>query len=394
MKPWSRSSLAPLALSALLGAGGTAHAADVVKVGFLTSLSGPGAALGQEIRDGFNLGLQHSGGKLGGLPVEINIVDDQQNPESARQTAERFIKRDKVDVITGVVFSNVLLPILPMILNSETVYLSTNTGPEDYAGAKCNRNFFVVSWQNEDIPQAVGKFAMDRKFSKVALIAPNYPGGRESLGGFKRQYKGQVVEEIYSKMGQLDYSAELATLRAAKPDAVFFFLPGSMGVNFIKQFDAAGLSKQMTLLAPGFSADEDTIKAVGSSLTGTYNGTQWAADLPNPANRKFVEDFQKTYGRMPSMYASQGYDTAVLLDAAVRGAGGKVKNRDALRKALRTADFKSVRGSFKFNTNQYPIQNLYMRVVEKDASGRVSNKLVSTVFSAHTDPFAASCNMN
>jgi len=394
MRARVRSGFAQWTLSVLICGSVNSHAAEVFKVGFLTSLSGPGAVLGQEIRDGFNLGLQHRGGKLGGLPVELNVVDDQQNPESARQTAERFIKRDKVDVITGVVFSNVLLPILPMVLNSDTVYISTNTGPEDYAGAKCHRNFFVASWQNEDIPQAMGQFAVERKFARVALIAPNYPGGRESLGGFKRKYTGQVVEEIYSKMGQLDYSAEIATLRAAKPDAVFFFLPGGMGVNFIKQFDAAGLSKQMTLLAPGFSADEDTIKSVGTSLVGTYNGSQWAADLPNPTNRKFVEDFQKAFGRPPSMYASQGYDTALLLDSAVRGAAGKVENRDAFRKALRAADFKSVRGNFKFNTNQYPIQNLYMRVVEKDASGRVSNKLVSTVVSEHTDPFAVNCHMN
>lgn len=381
-------------VTALIFSSLTSHAAEVVRVGFMTSLSGPGAVLGQEIRDGFNLGLQHSGGKLGGLPVEMNQVDDQQNPESARQTAERFIKRDKVDVITGVVFSNVLLPILPMILNSDTVYISTNTGPEDYAGNKCHRNFFVTSWQNEDIPQAMGQFAVERKFGRIALIAPNYPGGRESLSGFKRTYKGQIVEEIYSKMGQLDYSAEIATLRAAKPDAVFFFLPGGMGVNFIKQFDASGLSKQITLLAPGFSADEDTIKSVGASLVGTYNGTQWAADLPNPVNRKFVEDFQKVYGRTPSMYASQGYDTALLLDSAVRVAAGKIENRDTFRKALKAADFKSVRGNFKFNTNQYPIQNLYMRVVDKDATGRITNKLVSTVFSEHSDSFATNCRMN
>lgn len=371
-----------------------AQAAESIKVGFLTTLSGPGAALGQEIQDGFNLGVKHSGGKLGGLTVDMRSADDQQSPESARQTVERFIKRDKVDVLTGIVFSNVLLPILPMILASDTVYLSTNTGPSDYAGPKCNRNFFVVSWQNEDIPQAMGKFATDRKYTKIAMIAPDYPGGRESLNGFKRQYKGEIVEEIYSKPGQLDYAAELATLRAAKPEAVFFFLPGGMGVNFIKQFNAAGLSKQMELLTPGFSADEDTIKAVGPSLVGIYNGSQWASDLPNPSNRKFVDDFQKTYGRMPSLYASQGYDTALLLDSAVRTVGGKIEDKDAFRKALRKADFKSVRGAFKFNTNQFPIQNLYMRVVEKDAQGKVGNKLVSTIFTDHSDPFAASCTMN
>jgi branched-chain amino acid transport system substrate-binding protein len=392
-----RPSLHRLALAATLGgallAASAAQAADAIKIGFLTTLSGPGAVIGNEVRDGFNLGIKNSGDKLGGLPVQMEIVDDQQKPESALQSVDRFIKRDKVDLVTGVVFSNVLLPLLPGILASDTIYLSPNTGPSDYAGAKCNRNFFAVAWHNEDIPQAVGKYATDRKLARVALIAPNYPGGRESLAGFKRQYKGEIVEELYTKMGQLDYAPELATMRAAKPDAVFFFLPGGMGVNFIKQFGASGLSKQVTLLAPGFSGDEDTIGAIGEPIVGLYNASQWAADLPNPANQKFVADFRKAYGRTPTLYASQAYDTAMLIDSAVRAVGGKVEDKDALRKALRKADFASVRGPFRFNTNQFPIHNLYMRVVEKDAQGKLANKLVGTTMTDHADPFAAECAM-
>ena len=390
-------SLHRLALVATLGgalfAASAAQAADAVKIGFLTTLSGPGAVIGNEVRDGFNLGIKNSGDKLGGLPVQMEIIDDQQKPESGLQAVDRFIKRDKVDLVTGVVFSNVLLPLLPGILASDTIYLSPNTGPSDYAGAKCNRNFFAVAWHNEDIPQAVGKYATDRKFARVALIAPNYPGGRESLAGFKRQYKGEVIEEIYTKMGQLDYAPELATMRAAKPDAVFFFLPGGMGVNFIKQFGASGLSKQVALLAPGFSGDEDTIGAIGEPIVGLYNASQWAADLPNPANQKFVADFRKAYGRTPTLYASQAYDTAMLIDSAVRSVGGKVEDKDALRKALRKADFASVRGPFKFNTNQFPIHNLYMRVVEKDAQGKLANKLVGTIMTDHADPFVGECAM-
>lgn len=368
-------------------------AADKLKIGFLTTLSGPGGALGAEVRDGFQLGIAHRGQKLGGLPVELSVVDDQQNPQTGRQSVERFLKRDKVDLITGVVFSNVLLPVLPEILKSDTPYLSTNTGPRDYAGEKCHPNFFAMAWQNEDIPSAMGKFATEKAYKRVAMIAPNYPGGRESLDGFKRLYKGEVVEEIYTKLGQLDYAAELATLRLAKPDAVFFFLPGGMGVNFIKQFDGAGLNRQMALLAPGFSADEDTIKAVGESIAGVFNASQWAADLDNAPNKRFVTDFVKTYGRTPTMYAAQAYDTALLIDSAVRKVGGKIEDAPALRAALKAADFSSIRGSFRFNNNQFPIQNLYMREVVKDASGKVVNRTVGTVLSAHADPFAVQCPM-
>lgn len=384
--------LACLAISALALAA-TAHASEPLKIGFVTTLSGPGAVIGEELRDGFALGIKHSGDKLGGLPVTLKLVDDQQSPDIARQALDRMIKSDKVDIVTGIAFSNVLLPVLPMILNSGTIYLSPNTGPADYAGAKCHKNFFATAWQNEDIPAAMGKFANEKKFNRVALIAPNYPGGRESLTGFKRLFKGEVSQELYSKVGQLDFSSELATLRAGKPDAVFFFLPGGTGVNFIKQFGAAGLGKQMALLAPGFSADEDTFRAVGPALLGTYNGSQWSPDLPGPVNKKFVEDFQKTYGRAPSMYASQGYDTALLIDGAVKTAGGKIEDRELFLKGLKAADFQSVRGAFKFNTNQYPIQNIYMRVVEKDSQGRITNRLLGTTLENQADAFVASCTM-
>lgn len=370
-----------------------ALAADEIRIGFLTTLSGPGAALGTDVRDGFKLALTHHGDKLGGLPVVFNLADDNQNPQTGRQNVERFLKRDKVDVVSGVVFSNVLLPVLPEILKNDTVYLSTNTGPRDYAAEKCDPNFFALAWQNEDIPAAMGKFATEKGYKRVAMIAPNYPGGRESLDGFKRLYKGEIVEELYTKLGQLDYASELATIRVSKPDAVFFFLPGGMGVNFIKQFDGAGLGKQMALLAPGFSADEDTIKAVGESIVGLYNASQWAADLENAPNKRFVADFVQTYGRIPTMYAAQAYDAALLLDSAVKKVGGKIEDKATFRAALKAAEFQSIRGNFRFNNNQYPIQDLYMREVVKTADGKVTNRTVGTVLTAHADHFAGECPM-
>ncbi|MDM0114071.1 ABC transporter substrate-binding protein [Variovorax sp. J22R133] len=381
---------AALAVAALVS---PAYAADKIKVGFLSTLSGPGGALGVDIRDGFQLALKHRQGKLGGLAVEINVVDDQQSADVGRQAAERMLKRDKVDVMTGMVFSNVLLPLMPSILANDTVYLSTNTGPAEYAGEKCNKNFFAVAWQNEDIPAAMGQYVSDKGHKSVYLIAPNYPGGRESIGGFKRLYKGKIAEEVYVKMGQLDFSSELAQLRASGADSAFFFLPGGMGISFIKQLVASGLSKDVTLYAPGFSGDQDTIKAVGEPMLGMFNSSQWAADLPGEANAKFVADFEKEYGRIPTLYASQGYDAAMLLDGAVRDVKGKIEDKDALRKALRAANFKSVRGNFKFNTNQFPIQNYYLRVVGRDKQGRIDNKTLKTILTNYHDPFASSCKM-
>lgn len=366
--------------------------AQEIKVGLVTTLSGPGAALGNEIRDGFNLALQHTGGKLGGVAAQVIVADDQQKADAGRQAVDRLLKRDKVDVMTGMVFSNVLLPVMPGILQSDTIYLSANTGPENYAGAGCHPNFFAVAWQNEDIPAAMGKYAADKGYKRVALIAPDYPGGRESLKGFKRLYQGGVAEEVYTQMGQLDYGVEISQLRASQPDAVFFFLPGGMGVNFIKQFNGAGLSGRIALLAPGFSGDQDTIAAVGAPIEGLFNTAQWSADLDNAANQRFVADFKAKYGRAPSLYAAQGYDTAMLLDSAVRQTGGDLA-KPALRAALKRADFASVRGSFAFNTNQYPIQDYYLREVVKQPDGSLANKRVSTVLSKYHDPFASACKM-
>lgn len=398
MKTPNAPSLKPLALSALAALAlscAAAQAADAVKIGLLSTLSGPGAGLGIDIRDGFQLAVKQGGGKLGGLPAEVVVADDQQSPDVARQTADRLIKRDKVDFMTGVVFSNVMLAVGAPTFASKTFYISANAGPSQYAGEQCNPYFFSASYQNDNLHEAVGKTVADKGFKRVALLAPNYPAGKDALAGFKRFYKdkGEVVMESYTPLNQLDYGAEIAKMRAAKPDAVYIFLPGGLGINFIKQFVGAGLSKDMTLFGPGFSADEDVIKAVGEPMLGMFNSSLWAHDLDNPANKKFVADFQKEYGRLPTLYAAQGYDAARLIDGAVRDVKGNLADKAAVRKALEAARFESVRGAFRFNTNHFPIQDYYLRVVTKDPQGRVTNRTLGTVFKNHADAYVGSCKM-
>ena len=370
-----------------------AFAADKVKVGMVTTLSGAGAGLGVDIRDGFSLAMKHLDNKFGNLPVEVITGDDQQNPDATKQLVDKLIKKDKVDLMTGIVFSNLMLAVGPTIFGAKVHYISANAGPSQYAGEQCNPYFFNVAWQNDSLHEAVGKQVNDKGFKNVALVAPNYPAGKDALTGFKRYYKGKVAEEIYTKLGQLDYATELAQIRNLKPDAVYIFLPGGMGINFIKQFVDAGLSKNAQLFGPGFSADEDIIKAVGAPMLGMFNASQWGHDMDNPQNKRFVADFLKEYGRLPSLYASQGYDAAMLMDSAVRGVKGKIEDKDALGKAIKAANFKSVRGDFKFNSNHYPVQNYYARIISKDGQGRVTNKTLSPVFTNHPDAYVASCKM-
>ena len=387
-----RRSLIALSLG-LACASGFAQNDATVKVGLLSTLSGPGAGLGVDIRDGFQLAVKLSGGKFSGKAVDVIVADDQASPDVGRQTADRLVKRDKVDFMTGIVFSNVMLAVGAPTFQSKTFYISANAGPSQYAGEQCNPYFFSASYQNDNMHEAVGKVVTDKGFKKVALIAPNYPAGKDAIAGFKRFFKGEVASETYTTLNQLDYGTELSKLRATKPDAVYIFLPGGMGINFIKQFVGAGLSKDITLFGPGFSGDEDVIKAVGDPMLGMFNTSQWGHDMDNAANKKFVAEFEKAYGRLPTLYAAQGFDAARLIEAAVRDSKGNLDDKAAVRKALEAAKFDSVRGAFKFNSNHFPIQDYYLRVITKDAKGRVTNRTLGTVFKAHSDAYAASCKM-
>jgi len=385
--------LKTLALAMAVALAPAAQAADKVKIGFVSTLSGPSAALGVDIRDAFQLVVKLNGGKLGGLPADVLVGDDQFKPEVGRQLAEKYVKLDKVDFLTGVVFSNIMLAAVPLAFEAKTIYISPNAAPSPLAGKQCNPYFFATAWPNDAYHEAAGQYATTKGFKSTYLIAPNYQAGKDSLAGFKRFYKGKVADEVYTKLGQLDYAAELAQVRAARPEALYVFLPGGMGINFIKQFVAAGLSKDVQLITPGFGSDQDIIRPVGDAMLGLFDTAHWALDLDNAANRKFVAEFEKEFKRLPSVFASQGYDTALLIDAAVREVKGKLDDKEAVRKALKAARFQSVRGSFKFNRNQYPIQNYYLRVVGKDARGRLVNKTMTTVFKDHGDAYVQDCAM-
>jgi branched-chain amino acid transport system substrate-binding protein len=382
-----------IAAAALVSLPIAGEAADRIKVGFISTLSGPSAALGIDIRDGFQLAVKMNGNRLGALPAEVLIADDQFKPDVGRQAAEKFVRLDKVNFLTGIVFSNIMLASVPMAFENKLIYVSPNAAPSPLAGKDCNPYFFVASWPNDAYHEAAGQHATNRGYKNAYLIAPNYQAGKDSLAGFKRFYKGSVAAEVYTQLGQLDYSAELAQVRAAKPDALYIFLPGGMGINFIKQFVAAGLSRDIPLIVPGFGSDQDIIRPVGDAMLGLFDTAHWAMDLDNAANKKFVAAFEKEYKRLPSVFAAQGYDTALLMDAAVREVKGKVEDVEAVRKALRAAKFESVRGPFKFNKNQYPIQNYYLRVVAKDNQGRIVNKTMGTIFKDHGDAYVQDCGM-
>jgi branched-chain amino acid transport system substrate-binding protein len=382
----SRTTLATLAGLALACTGPLAAAATI---GLMAPLSGPQAIVGQDQVDGFMLAVEQLGGKLGGQAANVLKEDDQLKPEIGTQITRKFIDKDKVDAIVGLSFSNVLMASLPRIVESGTVAIATNAGPSPLAGAGCKANVFSTAWQNDGAAEAMGKFAQDKGLKKVYLMAPNYQAGKDMLTGFKRYFKGQIVDEVYTQVNQPDYSAELAQLQSAKPDAVFVFYPGGMGVNFIKQMNQAGLMGKLPLYSV-FTVDGTTLPALRDAAVGSISGAMWDAALDTPENKKFVAAFEAKYKRTPSEYAATAYDAANILNIAL--AKAKPGDAKALAAAVRAAgsEFKSVRGPFQFNNNNLPVQNYYAFETIKSGSN-VTGKLVATPLTKQTDAYHAQC---
>jgi branched-chain amino acid transport system substrate-binding protein len=287
----------------------------------------------------------------------------------------------------------VAIAVVPKVVRQDVIYISPNAGPSLLAGKGCHPNYFNVAYQNDNLDEVVGKYVTEAGFKNVYLLAPNYPAGKDHLAGFKRYYKGKIAGEVYTKLGQSDYAAEIAALRAARPDAVFFFLPGGMGINFLKQYAQAGLNQSIPVFGPAFSFDERLLQAVKDAALGVKNGSQWTHDLDNPANLQFVAAFREKYGRTPTLYASQGYDAARLLGSALKQVGGDVSQLEALREAIRKADFPTVRGKFAFAPNQHPVQDLYIREVVKDEGGVYTNKTLEAVFTDHSNVYVEQCKI-
>src|SRR5580693_3256156 len=374
----------------LCAAAGQAGAQEKIKIGVIVTSSGPAAVLGQQARDGFALAIKDLGGKMSGKDVEVIAVDDELKPDVAVTKVRGLLERDKVDFVVGPIFSNILQAIHKPVVDSRTFLISPNAGPSSYAGKECSPFFYVTSYQNDQVHELLGKVAQDRGYKRVDVMVPNYQAGKDSVAGFKLAYKGEIVEETYMPLGSLDFQPELTKIASLKPDAVFTFMPGGMGVNLVKQFKQAGLADSIPVLS-AFTVDESTLPAQQDAAVGMFGGANWAPNLDNPANKKFVAGYEAAYNAVPGTYAMQGYDTALLIDSAVKAVKGDLANKDAVAAALKKADFTSLRGSFKFNTNGYPIQDFYLTKVAKRPDGKFQTEIVQKVFENYGDRYAKDC---
>jgi branched-chain amino acid transport system substrate-binding protein len=373
--------------------------ADSVKIGFVTTLTTPAAVIGEDMKNSVELALEHIGNKMGPLDVVLIMEDDGFKPDVGKQKTDKLVKQDDVDFVAGYIWSHVLLASANSVFDADKFLISANAGPSQIAGSRCNKNFFSTSWQNDQTPMAMGEYLNQVGVKSLYIMSPNYAAGKDMANGVENTFKGEIKGKDLTKWGadaQLDFSAELAKAKASGAEAIFVFYPGKAGGAFIKQYQQAGLQDVMPLYTV-FTVDSIALpKLQAGGLTGVLgskNTQEWSPDMDNAANKRFVGDYLKKYGKYPSFYGAQSYDAIMLIKSAVEATGGNLKDKDALRKALMAADFDSVRGRYTYGNNHMPIQNFYLREVVEDSEGRWTTKIVSTVYKNHQDPHAKDCKM-
>ncbi|HEY2336540.1 MAG TPA: ABC transporter substrate-binding protein [Burkholderiales bacterium] len=387
-------SIAVLAAAAAVACSTAAQAQQQkLKIGFISTMSGPPAIIGKHMKDSVEVALEHLHGRVGGLETEVIYGDDQFKPEVGVQLAEEMLKKNQVDFMSGIIWSNVMMAVVPVVTGAGKIMVGANAGASPLAGAQCNELYFSASWNNDESPEALGKYLNDKGINDLYVMAPNYQAGKDMVAGLKRYYKGRIVDEVYTKFQQQDYQAEISQLRAKNPKAVFVFYPGGMGIQFVKQYVQAGLREQIPLYSV-FTVDETTLPALREAAIGQYEARFWSPDLNIPASKKYVADFEKKFGYTPSYYGAQSYDAIMLIDSAVRGTKGNLKDTQALVREMRKANYDSVRGKFQFNNNQHPIQDFYLlQAVKSDNKDGVAMKIMQKAFEKHQDAYHQECKM-
>jgi len=386
-------------VSAGLMAIGPAVAADKVKIGFVTTITTPAGVIGKDMVDAVNLAMEDIGGKMAGLDVELIVEDDGFKPAIGKQKTDKLVKQDKVQFVTGFIWSHVLLASQKSALGAGKFLISSNAGPSQMAGKLCHKNFFSTSWQNDQTPMAMGEVLNLNNVKSLYVMAPNYAAGKNMVAGVTRTFKGKIVGKDLTKWGkdaQLDFSAELAKAKASGAEGIFVFYPGKAGGAFIKQYAQAGLQGKIPLYSV-FTVDSIALpklqKANMNGVMGSVMTQFWAPDLDTPQNKKFVSGFKRKYGRYPSFYAAQSYDTMFLIKSAVEAVKGDLSNKDGMRAAMEKANFPSVRGKFSYGNNHFPIQNFYSREVVKDSDGVWTTSVREVVLKNHQDTYAKDCSM-
>jgi branched-chain amino acid transport system substrate-binding protein len=378
-----------LSVAALTIATSAVHAQEKVKVGFLLPYSGTFAALGVAIENGFKLYVAEKGGKLGGREVEYFKVDDESDPAKAIQNANRLVQRDKVDVLIGSVHSGVALAVTKVAKDNDVTLIVPNAGVGAITGALCAPNVFRSSYSAWQTAYSMGKVAATKGKKTAITVTWKYAAGDEQVAAFRQGFEeggGKVIKDLNVPFPNVEFQSILTEVASAKPEAVFGFFAGAGAVKFVQDFAGAGLNKSIALYGSGFLTD-GTLEAQGKSAQGLLTTLHYGDGLNTPRDNAFRLAYAKSFKMQPDVYAVQGYDAAQMYAAGLNAVGGDVKQKDALRKAIRSAKIDSPRGTFVLSKAGNPVQDFYLREVVG-----AENKVVGVAVKALADP-ATGCRL-
>jgi branched-chain amino acid transport system substrate-binding protein len=383
------------AAAAMMFAGAAqAQSDNELRIGFMTTLSGGAAIIGEQMQNGFNIGLQHQGwnedgDELGGVPTRVLVGDDQRRPDAAVQVVNRWLREDRVHIVGGIIWSNILLAVRNPVVNNRTILMSMNAGAAPMFGRQCSRYFISTAWNNDVNPEASGQLMNDDGVTNFYALAPNYQAGKDMIEGVKRTFNGEIVGQSLFPLGNRDFQAEIARIRSANPEAVFVFAPGGMGISFMNQWAASGAAESIRLYTV-FTVDYLSLPAIGENAIGTWHTNYWDPNSDNERNQRFIRDYIAAHGSHPSHYAAQAYDAPGLIASGVEAVNGDLSDPIALMRAMRAANYESIRGPYSYDWNGGPIQNYYKRSVVRDSTG-IRIRTDGIVFTDRRDSYRNEC---
>ncbi|MBC7953081.1 MAG: ABC transporter substrate-binding protein [Rhodospirillaceae bacterium] len=364
-----------------------------IVVGVVATLTGPGALAGQDLVDGFNLALKQLGGRFSNQEVRVVLADDKGSPDIARQQVKRLMDRERLDMVLTGVSAPSLATIIKPLVDARLFVLNLDQSPPALSGAECSQFLFSLAAPVDGLHEAMGQYLAAEHIRRVVVVGPQTGVTNDAVAALKRTFPGEVVAVLSPHPGAATFAPELDHIKQLKPDAIYSLLTGGMGGGFVRAWGASPLKGEIPLFPLWPAVERQMLPAMADAAQDMISIGTWGNDLDSIPNRRLNADFEMEFGRPPSTWAAQGYDAAFLVDSALKATNGKTSNEDALRTALRRADFISARGSFKFNTNQFPVLNYYLRKVSRDAKGRPTHEMRGVVLKEWRDRQAHSCPM-
>jgi len=354
-------------------------AAEPVKIGYLVSLSGVYAALGEDLRDGLDLYMEQIGRKAGGRDIEVIVENIGSSVVTLTQeTAYKLIEQDKVDIIAGVVDSRVAYSVASQVTQREIPFVISNAGADDLTQRRASPLIVRVSFSSSSGSHPLGVWAYEQGFRKAVAMGPANPAGLEQVGGICRTFTqkgGKIIQEIWPPLGTQDFKPFLGQIKG-EADVVMVFFSGGDALRFVEQYQEVGLKKKVALIAKGDLVSEHLLAQQGTAADGIVSVLHWCFLLDTPENAQFKSAYTKKFGRPPSQFAEQGYVTGMAIAEALKKTNGQVRGREFVN-TIRSLELKAPRGPIKFNEFGAPIQNYYIRKVQM-IDGQWQNGVVHT----------------